>query len=597
MEIDKIKHFLSRNKYPILFFLLVIFLAAIPIIQVILITGSEWQGVPPPYISDDLYYYSRIHEVADGHIFIGNPYFLEHNSEMAPAFFVADWLATLPMILSHSIIFTIVFNLFIWSLITFFLLYKLLCSFKIPKKYSLLGALLCYLQVYWLVLRPVVMQIIFPFMILFWWAFFIWWKEPFKKNNIIFLTLTASFNFYIYSYSWQVVLITFFLTFLLLVVLKEWRKLISLIKINLLTLLLSLPIIIYTLKQISHPSYWETMYRIILTNTHFPAYSAYSYGRWIIIVLVLFFLTILWLNKGNRKTILSSPAFMFCLITGCALLISSVSNIITGKDMQIAGHIARFIILWFSISCVYYSFYFFSNVKKLNELPFKKIIILSLIIVVCFIGIIRNFPRSIPFWGVNFKQSLDVQNYAGPLTWLDKNTLEPSVIWANNLVSNYIPILTKHYVLFCNAGGLHLVSSKEVEERYLISHYFEDLNKEDLKKDFRVYAGAGSAVDAYKVHNRKVKICRLIKLDYFGYNCGEIVDAISYKGDKYFNDLFNWYTNEIKLDINKKLKKFHTAFIIQDKKYDFAWQSEMIKGTQLIYQDERFLIYRISNQI
>jgi hypothetical protein len=578
-------------KKPIfLYLLLVIVLASIPIFQMKLMIGRAWQGVPPVYIDDDIYYYARIHEISDGHIFIGNPYFIEHNSQTALGFFIADWLAALPMIFSKSIIFTIIFNLLFWQLITFFLLYWLFRSLKVSEKYALLGALLGYLQIYWLLVRPVIMQTVFPFIILFWCIFFIWWKEPFKKKNIIFLSIVAAANFYIYSYSWQIVLITFGLGFIFLVFVKQYAKAFSLIKIGLLSLCFSLPVIIYSLKQIHHSYYWETMHRIGLVNTHLPSFAAYSYGRWIIIILILYFLTTLWFRKKDTKIISVSPIFIFFLITGCALLIGSASNIVIGKDLDIASHISRFTILWFGIIFAYYLFYLFSQIRKFRELSWKKITILSFLAIICLVGILRNFPRSIPFFQVNVTRAIEAQNYGKPLAWLNKNVPKSSVIWANDSISMYVPVLTKHYVLFTGPGRFFLVSSKELEERYLTSHYFDNLDLKSIEKDFNLYSGFGPTKSAPENYNQKVKICRLLKLNRFGYDCGEIVDPISFRGEKYFDGLLEQYVNEIKPNIVEELKKFKVNYIIKDKKQDINFQPEII-GANPIYQDERFIIY------
>jgi len=576
----------SRNLI-FLFILLILILVAAPIIQIVLSVGTKWQGILPFYDWDDLYYYARIREVADGHPFIGNPFFLEHNSEMAPAFFVGDWLASLPMIFSGSVIFTVIFNLLFWSSISFFLLYKLLRAFKIPQIYSLLGSFFVSLQVYWLLLRPVVMQIVFPFIILFWCIFLIWWKEPFKKKNIILLSIVAATNFYIYSYSWQIVLATFILAGIFLVLLRRWSKIFSLIKVGLLTSIFSLPVIFYTLKQIQHPHYWETMYRIGLVDTHLPAYSVFSYGRWVIIALILYFLTTLWLSG---KRMFSSPSFMFFTITGLGLIIASMSNIITGNDLDLGDHVARFTILWFSIAIFYYLFTFLVQIKRISQLSWPKVSLLSILMLICLIGVVRNIPRALPFSKLDVKNTIDLQNYAKPLKWLDEQESEPKVIWANLLISNYIPIITRHYVLFSGGGGLHLVSSKEIEERYLISHYFDNLSKDDIKKDFRIYAGFGPAKALVNNHNNKVRICHFLRLNYFGYNCEEAVEAISLRGEEYFDNLFNLYKQEIKPGISEKISKFQVSYIIKDSIYDINLQPEIL-GAKPIYQDERFIIY------
>ncbi|MDI6591482.1 MAG: hypothetical protein QME61_00870 [Patescibacteria group bacterium] len=241
----------------------------------------------------------------------------------------------------------------------------------------------------------------------------------------------------------------------------------------------------------------------------------------------------------------------------------------------------------------FYSFlYFLSNIKEVFKLPLKKIATFSILLIICLIGILRQFPRSLPFFRFDIQNAVNVQAYNGPLNWLEKNVENPSVIWANDSLSNYVPILTRHYVLFSGLGQLHLVPSKEVEERYLTAHFFDNLKIDDIKKDFGSFAGAGYSENAVKDNNLKAKICRFLRLNYFGKNCPKYLDAISLRGEEYFDDLFLWYTYEIKPNIIQQLKKFQVAYLIRDKKEDINFKIEFV-GAKIVYQDERFLIYKI----
>lgn len=136
--------------------------------------------------------------------------------------------------------------------------------------------------------------------------------------------------------------------------------------------------------------------------------------------------------------------------------------------------------------------------------------------------------------------------------------------------------------------------SQEIEERYLINNYFNDLKQADIEKDYQNYAGVGNAVHKYKTVNRGFKLCRILKLDKFGKDCGELTDAVTFKGKEYFNNLYQQYRDEIKPNINEKLKKYQVAYIIKDKEFKSNFQPENLEGTELVYQDERFLIYKIS---
>lgn len=97
------------------------------------------------------------------------------------------------------------------------------------------------------------------------------------------------------------------------------------------------------------------------------------------------------------------------------------------------------------------------------------------------------------------------QGYERPLRRLEENEQVPKVIWTDDLMSLYVPVLIKHYVLYAYPVIWHLVSNEELEERYLISRYFYNLTQKYIEKDFKLYAGHGPAISQPALHNDKVK--------------------------------------------------------------------------------------------
>ena len=102
------------------------------------------------------------------------------------------------------------------------------------------------------------------------------------------------------------------------------------------------------------------------------------------------------------------------------------------------------------------------------------------------------------------------------------------------------------------------------------------------------------AIHEYKTYNRKVKFCRILLLHKLGVNCGEETNAVSFKGEKYFVDLYNQYKNDIKPNIKEKLKKFNVSYIVKDKNEGKMLMPEEILGTELVWKNDRFEIYTIN---
>lgn len=597
----RIKDFLKKNIYLWLVLAMIIILVGLSVFDTFHSIGARWQGVTPMFTGDSYYYYSRIKEVSDGNIFIGNPYFLEHNKEVAPAFFVADWLAAVPLLLGFSFTFTVIFNLFFWSIVFSFLLYLLLRQFNMSGPFCFLGAAMTYLVLLKLMFRPVSMQTVFPFFALFLLSFIIWHKNYSDKKAMTFLILAMTASFYVYTYLWQIILAFVLLAVAYFYLIKERDKALILLVTILISHLLSIPLIIYTIRQVSHLYYWESMERIGLVYSHLPAANVIYSGVWIIIALLLLLFSYRWI-KEFRSNQDYRNLFVFSALSGLAMLAVSASNIITGKELENSQHVERFIAVWLIIVSMGYLSYSVKNKINFKQVSINKKIVLFILLLFCLTGIIR-YSRTLAGGSYllsvvnrDFSQSAhEEQDFSWPLSWLENNEIAPKVIWTDSeKLNQYIIISTKHYVLYDPSSPTYIMPSREIEERYLISNYFNDLKQSDIEGDLWDYGGVGNAVHQYKTHNREVKVCRLLKLDKFGRICGELTDAVSFKGKEYFDNLYRQYWDEIKPKINEKLKKYQVAYIIKDKEYDSNFRPEVFDDTELVYRDERFLIYKIN---
>lgn len=573
---------------------IVVLLALIPAAQTLMKAGAEWHGVPPEYVSDSLFYYAQIHQVAEGYPFVGNPYFIEHRNAVSPAFFVPDWLYAAPLFLGLPLFPTIMLNFIVWSLVFAILAFGIFRVVGLPRSVSVAGSIFAYLQAYWLILRPVSMQQVFPFFLFFLLALLLWLREPMRKRNVVILALATVAPFYIYAYLWQVIVVINGLLAAFLLLRKRTTELYKFIIANIAAFILALPEAVLLWKQFATPFYWDTMQRIGLVETHIPPLYTLYYVRWIVLIMGIGFSLYFFLRNRNEQAAQKvNELNVFFLLTSLGLFIVMISNIITGKELETATHIGRFVMLWFALGFVTYGFVAIKERTSLMGLsPIKKGV-LVLLFLLCALGLMRNFKESLPFTAIATNTSLDsVQGYAAPLAWLDKRESAPVVIWADGLLSHYIPILTKDYVLFAAAGGLQVESSREVAERYLVSEYFANLSLKDIEKNYRVYAGAGNAADQPEASSRVTKICNFLQLGRFGFHCGKELTGVSLKGQSYFDGLASEYKN-IQANISAELKKFNVTYIIKDNKNDPQFHPEDIKGSVLVYNDGRFSIFKI----
>ncbi len=601
MLLSKLK---EHRFYLFIIIFVTVFLALMPILKIIPATGFNLPRITRAaanFVYGSTYYSARIREIKDGHYFIGNPYFIEHNNEPAPAFFVADWIAAAPYLAGLSFDVTMVFNALLWSIIFTLLAYTILLNLGISKKGALLGALLTYTQGVFLILPAVSMQTIFPFFMVLLLAYVFWSKKPEDKKRIVFLTLAISGGVYVYTYLMQVVAVFIFFATIYFLLQKNFRTAGYLAGSSILALVISSPIIFYTINQLKHQFYWETMGRIGLVSTHLPTFQALASGGWTMMIVVLYYLSRRKIQELKENKNFSS-ATIFFIISGLAMSFVIVSNVVTGKELELSGHIERFMAIWTPLAIATY-FYFTYDLVKLNNVfkTKKRIAIIILFFVSCF----SLWHYSRVYWsyfqqqGDNIEYIKETFNYNAPINWLNENVSQPSVIMVNvnDPILNFISEYTKHYVLFGNGGILHIVSNNEIEERYLVSRYFDNTDKHGIKQDFQIYGGVGNAVHQYKTYNRQVKLCKLLKLNLLGINCGtEASDAVSFRGSKYFDDLFERY-NVYKITINEELKKFHVTYIVENKKIgaqrNFGYDMRNIENVTKVYDDTYFSIFKL----
>jgi hypothetical protein len=422
-----------------------------------------------------------------------------------------------------------------------------------------------------------------------------WLHEPAEKKRIFFVAFSAALCGYIYTYAWQIVVVVLLSTPIIFFLLKKRAEIYSFCYVFGLFIIGILPLLLYTAKQIQHPLYFETMRRIGLINTHIPIFAAVTTCMWVVLM-GMFWLVLRRQNKEISIIGSNGTPFFFFVITGFAMIVVALSNIITGKDLELPQHIERFTILWLGLASTY-SLYFFRSNFNVCKSSLRYLLLLFVFVALFIFGNARylNMYGPVGIFTSSYDSSRlrDVQDIVKPLNWLKNNVETPSVIWAdpNGAVNQYITMMTPHYVLYSAGGELQLVSDKELEERYLVTHYFA-LTEADLENDYVAYGGAGNAFHQWKTVNRKVRLCKMLHFDHFGYDCGQLVDLISWKGKSYFEGLYKKYLAEVQPNINVELKKYHVTYIIHDAVTDTrVFNPQQITGTKLVYDDGRFSIY------
>lgn len=573
-----------------------LYLIVLPIFNQFSAVDWNWQGFP---LDVPNYYYARMREILDGFPFMGNPYFFEYRNELAPAFFLADWIVALPMfILSMGA--ASILNIVMWTALFIGLCYWFLREISVSKTWSAVGALLSSIAVYSYLITPVSMQVIYPVFVLFLIALWQWLRAPLSKKTTIFLIVATVLTFYIYTYLWQLAVVFLGLFFLYFLRQKEYRLVGRLVFIGLITLVLSSPLFVYTWKQISHPFYWDTMERIGLVYTHVPTALVLYSGKWIISLTLLWYVLYYFVKTVRENTQYKKISLFFGLL-GFSLIITGLSNVFMGKELETMQHIDRFSKIWFVMSALTWLYFVKTNYVLVKEKFGKYTYIFGFIVCLILLGGSRHYFAGEVFNLVpkinSDKHALKYQSVIQSLQWLENTEKEPVVIWSDSPeVNSMVPVVTKHYVLFANYGILHLLSSKEVEERYLIARYFDTLTVVDLQANVREYAGSAHALHKANTNNRWVKICHFAHLETMSVvdDCGQITSSVTLLGDSYFADLLSKH-KMIQSDILGYLAKYQITYMVKDKSVNSNFAPEKIPGTKKVYEDVQIQVYKVVN--
>ncbi len=588
--------FQTHKKYLTLLAAAIVLLSLLPVYEVVHYLGDKFQGVPPSYI-DDNYYYVRMKEVVDGYPWLGNPYFIEHRADIAPAFVFPDWMYALPMLVGLPLFATMSIDFSFWSLVFGLLVYVSLTMFGLSKRWSTIGALITFTQVYLLILRPVSMQIVFPFYLLFVLALFIWDKAPAKKSSVLFLAATAAATFYDYGYLWQIVGVVMVLLFCITLFKKERMRFISLAKASALTGIFLIPFISFTLKQIHHPFYWQTMERTGLVYTHLPTALAFQTALWVIALCLCLFFSSHWVSVLRNDAIYRRFVLLYVSL-GISMSIVSLSNLITGKELEIAQHVGRFIILWLIVGTIVLVYQLMKARPQILRLHFRQkatLAILSFIVLMgnaSYAGDLGTFLHP----AERIAAMTRAQEYIPAYKWLDAAESEPQVIWVDphSTLSGTLPIYTKHYVLFSGVGVLQLASNDELKERYLLANTLSEpqITVSSIAKDSGNFAGVSKAHHLANTHNRGVKLCRIFHLSMLGYVCGELTNSVTMNTPMAV-DMYRAYQDTIMKNLPGMVVKYHVSYIMKDKELDTAFHPEKLSSITKVYEDSRFVIYKV----
>lgn len=511
-------------------------------------TGDAWRGVTPELSYDAMFYHARANDVTRGHFFVTNPYYFEHRNESAAIPSTDDVFIALPQLLGFSFNTGYYANIFFWSVLLLFLCYALFRALGLSPPVSLLGTLWCYVGVYGGMLRPGSMQIIFPLYVLF---LLVFWQYISKKDTSIFpLAFITGIAPYFYIHLFMTIGATLGTYALVLLFQRSWGDIRRLLLVGIVALVIVIPHALHGFSLAARPFYWEALLHNAFLYSHWPQIEAYYYGRWVVLVLLLVYVL-----RRYSPAAINNATHLFISITGFGILLAMVSNVFTGRDFEIAVHVARFSIFWYLVVGVIIFRPAYVFVFHTRGTWFKRGVVGALFALLL-LQMVINIGRSVPHFSLMKEQFTEVQSYAGVLDWL-KQQPEGVVISPEDL-NSYIPTLTKQYVLYHTYGGHFAVSGDENQERLLLYHAFDQLTESEfIKKSMEYYGPVPSYLAKTSV--LRYRICMLLRGEG---NCTPPESEMSFVNSAVLQEKFKAYYPDITSNIAQEYAKYHVRYVI-----------------------------------
>ncbi len=525
---------------------------------------------------DAIYYEARVKDVLDGHTYLSNPYLYEYKDGFPMQFWVPDYILAqgvqwLGVSVPVGFIIWTFFLVTILVLLTYSILYMLTES----RRWSVLATTFLFLGLF----PTTFIRLPSPGLNFVFWLLvplFLLLHIHTHKTRYVFLS-SVSFGllFHIYPYYW-----TFYAVLLSLyaggVFLNEHlhgERIVFSKKIIFIILggfCIGIPYFISLFRSSQLPEYTETLARVGLINTHFPS----GLDTVVCASCVVFLFALLYWKK-----IIHINTTSILLFSGvCATVIATNQHIITGKNLEFSSHYFLGNMVWLFISVMYL---LHSVIHRYSQRTIKIIyvVLCGVVIVYACVGIQKLIAQQMTYT----EGEMYFQNYAPVLEWLNHNAGKDDVVYSGNDLSYFIPVYTSLNVFYNPFSILFFMRNEEVKNRFILSHYFDSINRDHVLLRQRFVFG-GYYINEYGHTGSKNRIRKLL---------GQPVDNTEMIPASVIDGIVAEAHGIQKNDLLPQLKKYKVDYIVWDSVKDPQWKVKTMKGLQSVYEANGIFVYKV----
>ena len=521
---------------------------------------DNFKGIYPMLSDDEDHYMAEVKEAYDGHFSMGNPYIKEYKETLytqppvGPAYY-----AIFAKVFNVSVGTATTINDFILPFIAVLLLYSLFFLITKSRKISLIFSAIFFISFISSFNRLVNPQLSFIFLLSGLCLIWLIVDKKYLKKELIKYNLLLSVIFgiliYIYPFYWMTIGVVYVLiTSFRALIEKDFKYCLqNWIYFFIPAILWSVPFLLHAQKLFISPLFDETNLRNGFINTHIPG----SFVNIAIMIICLPLVYLIWkLAKRERSWPETKLVFLgISLVLGGIIL--NWQNIITGKIIQFAPHFYPIEILFVCIILVISSL--FIDIKKLS----KYSLALLCLVVIFTSGIFYKQRGEILYALKIIVSPKDIgttQNLGDVTTWLNDNTPGDSVAYV--LGKDYIwaiPIYTRNNLYFNSNAGLSLMSDTELENRWVISRFFENIDENAVRKASREI-WTNKFIETYQSKESRRKISEFIT--------GNTYPETPLGDQSYIDRVLNAYNKYKNIGFEKAIKTYEVDYIVLDKSYE-----------------------------
>lgn len=532
-----------------------------------------FSGIYRQVLDDQLYYVTRAHEVTDGHSFLSNPYLSEHKNTEPMQFWLPDYLLATPLgffgisveqgYLAYSFIFPVVLFLLTYAIV--FLLTRFRLFSLLTTSFLHIGL---FLITFARIPSPQFNFVFFEILLLSLLLYF----DSKKLRYAILTALSFGLLFYLYPYFWTFVAATLGIFLVFGFFSRTDIQIRTVLAIFLGGFILGSQYF-WSLIEASRLSFYtETVERVGMVHTHFP--SGFSIVAFALLTLSVFAWA-LW------KRILRIDAISLLFLSGVFASIVAVNqHVITGQNLEFSSHYFLPSIYWFVLTVAY----IVSRFVITYDSKWIRNITLCILGVIVVISIVQ---QSITFTRLAFSYTptdVSTQRYAPVFDWLKMHTKKDDVVFANPLLSQYIPAYTSNNIYSSGYAILFFLSNTEAEERYIINHYWDNFTPEYIAANERSIFGAGY-LDEYAHNQSKNTLRKVLRLPSVSYEripasaiARVMVEAKAIQAESF----------------QGAIEHYRADYIVWDMSLDPVWKLERYPFLETLYQSGDVVVYKVN---